>query len=608
MSRAAAALFNFRQRAGKLDWRQISSISVDDVVLNWKVEDLQLVLDHVTFAEFLPSDVKHNTIDSVAKLVQIMQLIIEYLLNHQEVQLQQLRGAVKKASSAKAQRNKLNKENQCLAEEVRTYQRQLHVLRKSLQAAGVAPTEADHRGGAKLLDPLAQQEDRDSSVLLALLEHEKSSREMMARMLDDQRGAFASEVSALLGAVKDIKTSSDSAGDAQKLLMMFESMRKQFEGQCAQILQQTAARPAPAPSSSQSLPQTQSIAQSNAHGRDARDDELTNLMRQQAALEGYERELRQREAALVQRERQQLQLQSQQQQHQHQQQQQAQQLTAMPAAAAVATMKPPLSLAVSQQQAVARISKLSAARMLFSVLRQSQRGALSRRYRAWTCMTQELRSIADLDLQARRLSYTPTAPSINEMNLLQKLQAEQTASLTLEARCHTLSRELKSATDRLEAERAGQQTRIRLEQELQAQAKAEKDRAVVLSAKFNTLSLRADKERAELTAQLAAAQAVIAQQNSDNSSAADMSTSSLTMPSRISNMMSSSRMGVSAAEEVRQQRYLGGDDQDEHSLLAQALARIASRGPYAQHGATAGKAALLTLAEDLSHVLPASAF
>lgn len=76
-----ASAFSFRQRVGKLDWKLISSINLEDIILNMKISELQGVLDEVTFCDFSAVDVKGNTVDSISKLVQLMQLICEYLLH-----------------------------------------------------------------------------------------------------------------------------------------------------------------------------------------------------------------------------------------------------------------------------------------------------------------------------------------------------------------------------------------------------------------------------------------------------------------------------------------------------------------------------------------------
>lgn len=295
--RPDAALFAFRQRAGRFDWRQISSVNVEDIIVKWKVEELQSILDHVTFSEFLPADVKTNTIDSVTKLVHIMQLIIEYLLNHQEVHLRQIQNLHKKVQHTKHQRDKLERNNITLGEEINTYQRQLHILRKSLLAAGVPMPEP--KSSAKVIDPTEDSSKTTENVIYAIMQHEQSSREHLMRILDDQRQTFAKEINALVSTIRDIKSNDSSANVGQKMEIMFESLKKQLEGQCSQII--NSAQPVKPPAmvaATSSSSNTMSILKDAA-----REAELENLMRQQSALESLERELRQRENLLANREK-----------------------------------------------------------------------------------------------------------------------------------------------------------------------------------------------------------------------------------------------------------------------------------------------------------------
>ena len=73
--------FSFRARCGKLNWRLISSIELNDIIDNSvnnndNINELQLALDIVTFCDFNNDDVRNNSIDNVTKLVKLMQLMI----------------------------------------------------------------------------------------------------------------------------------------------------------------------------------------------------------------------------------------------------------------------------------------------------------------------------------------------------------------------------------------------------------------------------------------------------------------------------------------------------------------------------------------------------
>ena len=83
--------FTFRARVGKLNWRLVSSLDLNDIIdstntYNNKtnssdsINDLQLALDIVTFCEFNNDDVRNNAIDNITKLVKLMQLMIGIII------------------------------------------------------------------------------------------------------------------------------------------------------------------------------------------------------------------------------------------------------------------------------------------------------------------------------------------------------------------------------------------------------------------------------------------------------------------------------------------------------------------------------------------------
>ena len=124
--------FAFRQRAGHVDWKAITSVKTENIVSKADTKQLQFVLDGATFCEFRPEDVRNNSIESVAKLVNILQFISEYLLHCQEVQFKVIRELQAKADKNHTTIDKLKKENLALKEDRKIYQRQLAMLRKSL--------------------------------------------------------------------------------------------------------------------------------------------------------------------------------------------------------------------------------------------------------------------------------------------------------------------------------------------------------------------------------------------------------------------------------------------------------------------------------------------
>lgn len=164
--------FTFRHRVGKVDWRIITSVKVEEVVLNSKVlsltqvasnsmthtlpilryqiSELQQLLDPLVFSEFTTEDVRNNSIGSITHLVKLLQLTAEYLLHYQEHQFKTLRDLNRQLEEQETLNNKLKKQCISLKEDARIYQRQLAMLRNSLlnQHEPVVPSirKRDRRG------------------------------------------------------------------------------------------------------------------------------------------------------------------------------------------------------------------------------------------------------------------------------------------------------------------------------------------------------------------------------------------------------------------------------------------------------------------------------
>lgn len=131
----SAPSFHFRHRVGNLHWKLISSLDIDAIVEDHNITELQSVLDNITFCEFTSIDVRNNSIESVTKVVKVMQLIIEYLLHCQENQYKTIQSVHKRNSNLKNSVKSLTRDIAGLKEDCVIYQRQLAILRQSLSKA-----------------------------------------------------------------------------------------------------------------------------------------------------------------------------------------------------------------------------------------------------------------------------------------------------------------------------------------------------------------------------------------------------------------------------------------------------------------------------------------
>ncbi|CAM9886133.1 unnamed protein product [Laminaria digitata] len=100
--------FYFRQRHGKLDWKRLARVDVDQVVREVDLTVLQELLDEVAFSEVTVGDLPPTGVDDLSvKLIRLSQLTIEYLLHVQECQEGYIRGLIRQLETA-------NKNNQHL--------------------------------------------------------------------------------------------------------------------------------------------------------------------------------------------------------------------------------------------------------------------------------------------------------------------------------------------------------------------------------------------------------------------------------------------------------------------------------------------------------------
>lgn len=184
-------MFSFRQRVGKLNWKILSSIDIDHIIQEANIAELQSLIDIVTFSDFTPADVKNNTIEAISKLVNIMQLIVEYLLYCQESYNKLVHDLHEKNNSLRKKNQSLKKEVSSLNEDNKIYQRQLVLLRKSLIKA------QQMIGGTSVPMPpriVGESKSEFKPIIDSFLIHERETRVFLRTLLDEQRSTFFSEM------------------------------------------------------------------------------------------------------------------------------------------------------------------------------------------------------------------------------------------------------------------------------------------------------------------------------------------------------------------------------------------------------------------------------
>lgn len=179
----------FRQRAGHVNWKRLTSVNVDSLLSDIDddaIAELNGCMDNLTFARFTIKDVENNSCDAIVKLVQLMQLIIEYLLCSQESQAKLLVDSVNKNKTTKKRINSLIKEADALREDVKIYKKQLSLIKSN--------EGGDKNYRVVLGEPAAEKPSKHESLIKSFLNHEESTRIFMKGMLEEQRATFMREI------------------------------------------------------------------------------------------------------------------------------------------------------------------------------------------------------------------------------------------------------------------------------------------------------------------------------------------------------------------------------------------------------------------------------
>lgn len=180
--------FAFRQRAGHLNWKLISSIDIFRIVDELRIDELQSVLDPIAFCEFSVSDVKRNTVDATTKLVHLMQLMIEYLLYCQEAQLLLLKDMDGQNRALRKDIKLCTRDNMSFREDIKIYKRQLALLKQALNQGGDGGDQITYR----MINPPVSPEQLKPILepICAMIEsvhrHERETREYMRAALEQR--------------------------------------------------------------------------------------------------------------------------------------------------------------------------------------------------------------------------------------------------------------------------------------------------------------------------------------------------------------------------------------------------------------------------------------
>lgn len=151
--------FYFRQRYGRLDWRKVAKVNVEEVIREVDLSVLQQLLDEVTFSQVTTDDLPPGGEELTVKLVRLSQLMIEYLLHVQTCQEQGSHKLVKQLSSAHSAVASLKSDLDLSTKDCRA------LRRETLQYQGVVAT----------CQKLLRQYGIDATPLLTQLHHQSTT-------------------------------------------------------------------------------------------------------------------------------------------------------------------------------------------------------------------------------------------------------------------------------------------------------------------------------------------------------------------------------------------------------------------------------------------------
>jgi hypothetical protein len=197
--------FAFRQRVGPVNWKAISSVDIEAVIDENKIEELQSIVDDVAFCEIKTADVKGTGIQDLKRLIHLMQLMIEYLLYCQEAQLQLVHEMHARNGALKAKNKELLAKVESSKEDIRIYRRQISVLKKSIDKykAMVSKNEGFVELPPRAFNALHSENPQPAPnntaetvapIVESMLRHERQTREFVREMIDEQRSTLLREL------------------------------------------------------------------------------------------------------------------------------------------------------------------------------------------------------------------------------------------------------------------------------------------------------------------------------------------------------------------------------------------------------------------------------
>lgn len=483
-----ATSFSFRQRVGKIDWKAVTSVNISEVILKLKVTELQQVLDHITFCEFTGEDVKTNSVGSVASLIVIMQLTIEYLLHCQEAQFKLLRELEEKKKKLKETNEKIHKDNVSLKEDTRIYQRQLFMLRKSIQNSQGLPNDYSSIIPPKLVNLNQNNENKsnkeNNEIVTSFLAHDKENRVFISTMMEEQRRAFKEEMYLLTDSLRAITNNFNNnntnnaglnggfAGNNMGFDKLLEEINKKIEVAVASAVQST--NPVKNKEKGKSL-DVASILEASALEVDLEEFE-GKLRRKEERLREKENVMRERERALINREK------------------AADELRRESIEQKTSMRENELQLQLNDEKE--RASKAE------SKLKELKREIENQQEEIDLLKQTEKAIKSQLKRENEELTYREQSKTRRESELQAQLEGEKEKAMLAQLKNTSLLRDLEMIQAELQSTRNSSRNWEERERQLVQDLSKAKEEALIQQARFNNLRNKISQEKSELEEKL----------------------------------------------------------------------------------------------------------
>jgi hypothetical protein len=215
--------FAFRQRIGALNWKDITAIDLELVIDQHQIEELQSIIDDVIFSDIQVKDIRGASVIDLKKLINIMQLMLEYMLYCQESQLTLIQELYKKNKQQKKINKELNETNETIKEDIRIYKRQISSLKSSIEKYKqmVLKNDGYVAVAPRIFNPLAPEEQKEkgekqemtptnqlSLLIESMLRHERQTRDYVKDILDEQRASLGREFDRMASRTENDRTNS----------------------------------------------------------------------------------------------------------------------------------------------------------------------------------------------------------------------------------------------------------------------------------------------------------------------------------------------------------------------------------------------------------------